>query len=139
MWLCVLIRLVYHDETCKQLAPMEEGEDVEERRGGGWQSPRRVFLCPTTLGEETSLLVQRLNISFYILLMFTCCVFAYSFCVSGRRSSFHLECLRRQSRPDVSQKTAVPLHLVHHQVVDAHKINTSLLSHLVAHKQVVNT
>ena len=36
--------------------------------------------------------------------------------VSGRRSSFHLECLRRHSRPDVSQKTAVPLHLVHHQV-----------------------
>uniref|UniRef100_A0A8D3D7C2 Voltage-dependent L-type calcium channel subunit alpha n=1 Tax=Scophthalmus maximus TaxID=52904 RepID=A0A8D3D7C2_SCOMX len=37
--------------------------------------------------------------------------------VSGRRSSFHLECLRRQSRPDVSQKTAVPLHLVHHQAL----------------------
>ncbi|MEQ2315248.1 hypothetical protein AMECASPLE_020217, partial [Ameca splendens] len=77
--------LVYHDETCKQLTPMEEAE-VEEQRGGGggWQSPRRVFLCPTTL---------------------------------GRRSSFHLECLRRQSRPDVSQKTAVPLHLVHHQAL----------------------
>uniref|UniRef100_A0A8C6WX58 Voltage-dependent L-type calcium channel subunit alpha n=1 Tax=Neogobius melanostomus TaxID=47308 RepID=A0A8C6WX58_9GOBI len=36
--------------------------------------------------------------------------------IPGRRSSFHLECLRRQSKPDVSQKTAVPLHLVHHQV-----------------------
>lgn len=36
--------------------------------------------------------------------------------IQARRSSFHLECLRRQSRPDVSQKTAVPLHLVHHQV-----------------------
>lgn len=44
---------------------------------------------------------------------------------SGRRSSFHLECLRRQSRPDVSQKTAVPLHLVHHQVGDAHKRSRS--------------
>ncbi|XP_077355970.1 voltage-dependent L-type calcium channel subunit alpha-1C isoform X14 [Festucalex cinctus] len=77
--------LVYHDDTCKQLTPMEEGDDVEERRGGGgWQSPRRVFLCPTSL---------------------------------GRRSSFHLECLRRQSRSDVSQKTAVPLHLVHHQAL----------------------
>ncbi|KAM4523369.1 voltage-dependent L-type calcium channel subunit alpha-1C isoform 12-T12 [Fundulus diaphanus] len=78
--------LVYHDETCKQLTPMEEAEEVEEQRGGGggWQSPRRVFLCPTTL---------------------------------GRRSSFHLECLRRQSKPDVSQKTAVPLHLVHHQAL----------------------
>ncbi|XP_044042877.1 voltage-dependent L-type calcium channel subunit alpha-1C isoform X12 [Siniperca chuatsi] len=77
--------LVYHDDTCKQLTPMEEGEDAEDRRGGGgWQSPRRVFLCPTSL---------------------------------GRRSSFHLECLRRQSRPDVSQKTAVPLHLVHHQAL----------------------
>uniref|UniRef100_A0A3Q3FNZ2 Voltage-dependent L-type calcium channel subunit alpha-1C n=1 Tax=Labrus bergylta TaxID=56723 RepID=A0A3Q3FNZ2_9LABR len=38
-------------------------------------------------------------------------------CISGRRSSFHLECLRRQSRSDVSQKTAVPLHLVHHQAL----------------------
>ncbi|XP_061523692.1 voltage-dependent L-type calcium channel subunit alpha-1C isoform X8 [Phycodurus eques] len=77
--------LVYHDDTCKQLTPMEEGDDMEARRGGGgWQSPRRVFFCPTSL---------------------------------GRRSSFHLECLRRQSRPDVSQKTAVPLHLVHHQAL----------------------
>ncbi|XP_067248232.1 voltage-dependent L-type calcium channel subunit alpha-1C isoform X16 [Chanodichthys erythropterus] len=35
----------------------------------------------------------------------------------GRRSSFHLECLRKQNRPDVSQKTALPLHLVHHQAL----------------------
>lgn len=50
--LCVHIRLVYHDETCKQLTPMEVGEEVEDRRGGGGcQSPRRVFLCPTSLGE----------------------------------------------------------------------------------------
>ncbi|XP_034719594.1 voltage-dependent L-type calcium channel subunit alpha-1C isoform X2 [Etheostoma cragini] len=77
--------LVYHDETCKQLTPMEEGDEVEDRRGGGgWQSPRRVFLCPSSL---------------------------------GRRSSFHLECLRRQSKPDISQKTSVPLHLVHHQAL----------------------
>ncbi|KAM3859014.1 voltage-dependent L-type calcium channel subunit alpha-1C-like [Diretmus argenteus] len=75
--------LMYHDEKCKQLSPMEEGEDLEDRRGG-WQSPRRVFLCPTAL---------------------------------GRRSSFHLECLRRQSRTDISQKTALPLHLVHHQAL----------------------
>uniref|UniRef100_A0A8C5BJC2 Voltage-dependent L-type calcium channel subunit alpha-1C n=1 Tax=Gadus morhua TaxID=8049 RepID=A0A8C5BJC2_GADMO len=34
-----------------------------------------------------------------------------------RRSSFHLECLRRQPRTDVSQKTALPLHLVHHQAL----------------------
>ncbi|XP_043964787.1 voltage-dependent L-type calcium channel subunit alpha-1C isoform X10 [Gambusia affinis] len=77
--------LVCHDETCKQLTPMEEAEEVGEQKGGGrWQSPQRVFLCPTTL---------------------------------ARRSSFHLECLRRQTRPDVSQKTAVPLHLVHHQAL----------------------
>ncbi|XP_066580597.1 voltage-dependent L-type calcium channel subunit alpha-1C isoform X2 [Amia ocellicauda] len=37
----------------------------------------------------------------------------------GRRSSFHLECLKRQTRQqaDVSQKTALPLHLVHHQAL----------------------
>uniref|UniRef100_A0A8C7X9Z8 Voltage-dependent L-type calcium channel subunit alpha n=1 Tax=Oryzias sinensis TaxID=183150 RepID=A0A8C7X9Z8_9TELE len=77
--------LVYHDDTCRQLTPMEEAEEVEGRRGsGGWQSPRRVFLCPTSL---------------------------------GRRSSFHLECLRRQPRAEVSQKTSAPLHLVHHQAL----------------------
>ncbi|CAL8318466.1 unnamed protein product [Lota lota] len=77
--------LVYHDDKCKQLSPMEESEEVLERRGGGvCLSPRRAFLCPTTL---------------------------------GRRSSFHLECLRRQPRTDVSQKTALPLHLVHHQAL----------------------
>ncbi|CAL8337865.1 unnamed protein product [Arctogadus glacialis] len=70
---------------------MEGSEEVPERRGGGGGggggvclSPRRAFLCPTTL---------------------------------GRRSSFHLECLRRQPRTDVSQKTALPLHLVHHQAL----------------------
>lgn len=38
--------------------------------------------------------------------------------VSGRRASFHLECLKRQKNQgvDVSQKTVLPLHLVHHQV-----------------------
>ncbi|XP_061108501.1 voltage-dependent L-type calcium channel subunit alpha-1C [Conger conger] len=71
--------LVYQDEESKQLAPMEEGDDSEDRRP--WQSP---FLCPTAL---------------------------------DRRSSFHLECLRRQTRTDVSQKTALPLHLVHHQAL----------------------
>ncbi|XP_026065402.1 voltage-dependent L-type calcium channel subunit alpha-1C-like isoform X2 [Carassius auratus] len=35
----------------------------------------------------------------------------------GRRSSFHFECLRKHNRPDVSQKTALPLHLVHHQAL----------------------
>ncbi|KAJ8386896.1 hypothetical protein AAFF_G00164930 [Aldrovandia affinis] len=74
--------LVYQDEESKQLAPMEEGDDSEDRRS--WQSPKRAFLCPTAL---------------------------------GRRSSFHLECLRRQTRTDVSQKTALPLHLVHHQAL----------------------
>uniref|UniRef100_A0A6Q2Y1G3 Voltage-dependent L-type calcium channel subunit alpha n=1 Tax=Esox lucius TaxID=8010 RepID=A0A6Q2Y1G3_ESOLU len=93
-WLCVYVcvrvqhahacvsRLVYQDEENKQLAPMEEGEDVDERRH--WQSPRRAFLCPTAL---------------------------------GRRSSFHLECLRRQTGAEVTQKTVLPLHLVHHQAL----------------------
>uniref|UniRef100_M3XXC7 Uncharacterized protein n=1 Tax=Mustela putorius furo TaxID=9669 RepID=M3XXC7_MUSPF len=36
----------------------------------------------------------------------------------GRRASFHLECLKRQKNQggDISQKTVLPLHLVHHQV-----------------------
>lgn len=38
---------------------------------------------------------------------------------TGRRASFHLECLKRQKDQggDISQKTAVPWHLVHHQVL----------------------
>ncbi|MBN3287382.1 CAC1C protein, partial [Polyodon spathula] len=37
----------------------------------------------------------------------------------GRRSSFHLECLKRQRShaTDMSQNTALPLHLVHHQAL----------------------
>ncbi|XP_036920667.1 voltage-dependent L-type calcium channel subunit alpha-1C isoform X12 [Sturnira hondurensis] len=37
----------------------------------------------------------------------------------GRRASFHLECLKRQKNQgvDISQKTVVPLHLVHHQAL----------------------
>ncbi|XP_029103131.1 voltage-dependent L-type calcium channel subunit alpha-1C isoform X3 [Scleropages formosus] len=35
----------------------------------------------------------------------------------ARRSSFHLECLKRQARTDGSQRTALPLHLVHHQAL----------------------
>uniref|UniRef100_A0A8D2ABX7 Voltage-dependent L-type calcium channel subunit alpha n=1 Tax=Sus scrofa TaxID=9823 RepID=A0A8D2ABX7_PIG len=36
----------------------------------------------------------------------------------GRRASFHLECLKRQkNQGDVSQKTVLPLHLVHHQAL----------------------
>lgn len=37
---------------------------------------------------------------------------------AGQRASFHLECLKRQKNQggDISQKTVLPLHLVHHQV-----------------------
>uniref|UniRef100_A0A452IZG0 Voltage-dependent L-type calcium channel subunit alpha-1C n=1 Tax=Gopherus agassizii TaxID=38772 RepID=A0A452IZG0_9SAUR len=37
----------------------------------------------------------------------------------GRRASFHFECLKRQKNQgvDVSQKTVLPLHLVHHQAL----------------------
>uniref|UniRef100_A0A3Q3G8B9 Voltage-dependent L-type calcium channel subunit alpha n=1 Tax=Kryptolebias marmoratus TaxID=37003 RepID=A0A3Q3G8B9_KRYMA len=51
------------------------------------------------------------------LIVFTYLHCAFVSCLSGRRSSFHLECLRRHSRPDISQKTAVPLHLVHQQAL----------------------
>lgn len=116
--LCAPVRLVYHDETCKQLVPMEEAEEVEEqRRGQGWQSPRRVFLCPTTLGEKigTDGNLSRRGKTYWSYLHIHVCIFVP--CMSGRRASFHLECLRRHSRPDISQKTSVPLHLVHQQVV----------------------
>uniref|UniRef100_A0A670KET2 Voltage-dependent L-type calcium channel subunit alpha n=1 Tax=Podarcis muralis TaxID=64176 RepID=A0A670KET2_PODMU len=38
---------------------------------------------------------------------------------AGRRASFHLECLKRQKNQgtEVPQKTAVPLHVVHHQAL----------------------
>lgn len=37
----------------------------------------------------------------------------------GRRASLHLECLKRQKNQggDISQKTVLPLHLVHHQAL----------------------
>ncbi|XP_035378009.1 voltage-dependent L-type calcium channel subunit alpha-1C isoform X7 [Electrophorus electricus] len=41
----------------------------------------------------------------------------------GRRSSFHLECLRRQTRADPSQKTALSLHLVQHQALAVAGLN----------------
>uniref|UniRef100_A0A4X2M330 Voltage-dependent L-type calcium channel subunit alpha n=1 Tax=Vombatus ursinus TaxID=29139 RepID=A0A4X2M330_VOMUR len=39
--------------------------------------------------------------------------------IAGRRASFHLECLKRQKNQggDISQKTVLPLHLVHHQAL----------------------
>ncbi|XP_017718612.1 PREDICTED: voltage-dependent L-type calcium channel subunit alpha-1C isoform X8 [Rhinopithecus bieti] len=46
----------------------------------------------------------------------------------GRRASFHLECLKRQKDRggDISQKTVLPLHLVHHQV--AHTFGQATVS-----------
>ncbi|XP_076862623.1 voltage-dependent L-type calcium channel subunit alpha-1C isoform X1 [Brachyhypopomus gauderio] len=41
----------------------------------------------------------------------------------SRRSSFHLECLRRQTRADPSQKTALSLHLVQHQALAVAGLN----------------
>ena len=49
-------RLVYQDEESKQLAPMEEGDDSEDRRP--WQSPKRAFLCPTALGKSVCVCVK---------------------------------------------------------------------------------
>lgn len=47
---------------------------------------------------------------------------------AGRRASFHLECLKRQKDRggDISQKTVLPLHLVHHQV--AHTFGQATVS-----------
>ncbi|XP_021546400.2 voltage-dependent L-type calcium channel subunit alpha-1C isoform X9 [Neomonachus schauinslandi] len=46
----------------------------------------------------------------------------------GRRASFHLECLKRQKNQggDVSQKTVLPLHLVHHQALAVAGLNPLL-------------
>uniref|UniRef100_A0A7N8WKW8 Voltage-dependent L-type calcium channel subunit alpha n=1 Tax=Mastacembelus armatus TaxID=205130 RepID=A0A7N8WKW8_9TELE len=68
----------------------------------------------------TPILLPRSAWYLFLLSFYMLCVCVSVVWVSGRRSSFHLECLRRQSRPDVSQKTAVPLHLVHHQVEKTH-------------------
>uniref|UniRef100_A0A7M4FIT0 Voltage-dependent L-type calcium channel subunit alpha n=1 Tax=Crocodylus porosus TaxID=8502 RepID=A0A7M4FIT0_CROPO len=74
-------RLSYQDDENRQLTPPENNKGEDNR-----QSPRRGFLCSSSL---------------------------------GRRASFHLECLKRQKNQgvDVSQKTVLPLHLVHHQAL----------------------
>ena len=43
-------------------------------------------------------------------------------CLGHRRPSFNFECLRRQSSQDElpHQRTALPLHLMQHQVIQAH-------------------
>uniref|UniRef100_A0A7M4FDU1 Voltage-dependent L-type calcium channel subunit alpha n=1 Tax=Crocodylus porosus TaxID=8502 RepID=A0A7M4FDU1_CROPO len=73
--------LSYQDDENRQLTPPENNKGEDNR-----QSPRRGFLCSSSL---------------------------------GRRASFHLECLKRQKNQgvDVSQKTVLPLHLVHHQAL----------------------
>ncbi|XP_019371092.1 PREDICTED: voltage-dependent L-type calcium channel subunit alpha-1C isoform X4 [Gavialis gangeticus] len=73
--------LSYQDDENRQLTPPENNKGEDTR-----QSPRRGFLCSSSL---------------------------------GRRASFHLECLKRQKNQgvDVSQKTVLPLHLVHHQAL----------------------
>ncbi|KYO36616.1 hypothetical protein Y1Q_0024310 [Alligator mississippiensis] len=73
--------LSYQDDENRQLTPPENNKGEDAR-----QSPRKGFLCSSSL---------------------------------GRRASFHLECLKRQKNQgvDVSQKTVLPLHLVHHQAL----------------------
>uniref|UniRef100_A0A671YWB7 Voltage-dependent L-type calcium channel subunit alpha n=1 Tax=Sparus aurata TaxID=8175 RepID=A0A671YWB7_SPAAU len=105
--------------TGQPLTPILLPRSTEEEAEGG-SLPGESSSAPLLwVSNHTCNLIQCLH--FCILPIFTCvCIIVVCVCVCihalGRRSSFHLECLRRQSRPDVSQKTAVPLHLVHHQV-----------------------
>uniref|UniRef100_A0A672R2F6 Voltage-dependent L-type calcium channel subunit alpha-1C n=1 Tax=Sinocyclocheilus grahami TaxID=75366 RepID=A0A672R2F6_SINGR len=97
-------------------SPLTTAEVGEERRP--WQSPRRrAFLCPTALGTYSHTFTIQVStvISFASNVILKSS--AYLLFNTGRRSSFHLECLRKHNRPDVSQKTALPLHLVHHQAL----------------------
>lgn len=113
--MCVWFRLEFQDEESKQLAPMEEADVGEERKP--WQSPRRrAFLCPTALGTYSHTFIIQVSTVISFASNVTLKSSAYLLFNTGRRSSFHLECLRKHNRPDVSQKTALPLHLVHHQV-----------------------
>uniref|UniRef100_A0A8C1CDF3 Voltage-dependent L-type calcium channel subunit alpha n=1 Tax=Cyprinus carpio carpio TaxID=630221 RepID=A0A8C1CDF3_CYPCA len=88
----------------------------EERKP--WQSPRRrAFLCPTALGTYSHTFIIQVSTVISFASNVTLKSSAYLLFNTGRRSSFHLECLRKHNRPDVSQKTALPLHLVHHQAL----------------------
>ncbi|XP_062446575.1 voltage-dependent L-type calcium channel subunit alpha-1C isoform X1 [Rhea pennata] len=80
--------LSYQDDENRQLTPPENNKGEDTRH-----SPKKGFLCSSSL--------------------------VLGDCVSGRRASFHLECLKRQKNQgvDVSQKTVLPLHLVHHQAL----------------------
>ncbi len=113
--MCVGCRLEFQDEESKQLAPMVEADVGEERRL--WQSPRRqAFLCPTALGTYSHTFRTQVSTVISFASNVTLKSSSYLLFNTVRRSSFHLECLRKHNRPDVSQKTALPLHLVHHQV-----------------------
>ncbi|KAH0506829.1 Voltage-dependent L-type calcium channel subunit alpha-1C, partial [Microtus ochrogaster] len=91
--------LSYQDDENRQLTSPEE--DKREMQ----QSPKRSFLRSASLGKFTD-----------------CPADADGHHLqggNGRRASFHLECLKRQKDQggDISQKTALPLHLVHHQAL----------------------
>uniref|UniRef100_A0A8C2HCI5 Voltage-dependent L-type calcium channel subunit alpha n=1 Tax=Cyprinus carpio TaxID=7962 RepID=A0A8C2HCI5_CYPCA len=112
----IFLLLEFQDEESKQLAPMEEADVGEERKP--WQSPRRrAFLCPTALGTYSHTFIIQVSTVISFASNVTLKSSAYLLFNTGRRSSFHLECLRKHNRPDVSQKTALPLHLVHHQAL----------------------
>uniref|UniRef100_A0A8C1SDT6 Voltage-dependent L-type calcium channel subunit alpha n=1 Tax=Cyprinus carpio TaxID=7962 RepID=A0A8C1SDT6_CYPCA len=94
----------------------DEADVGEERKP--WQSPRRrAFLCPTALGTYSHTFIIQVSTVISFASNVTLKSSAYLLFNTGRRSSFHLECLRKHNRPDVSQKTALPLHLVHHQAL----------------------
>ncbi|KFP85043.1 Voltage-dependent L-type calcium channel subunit alpha-1C, partial [Acanthisitta chloris] len=115
-------RLAYQDDENRQLTPPENNKGEDTRH-----SPKKGFLCSSALGNlpawppDCALLCCD---SAHTLLEEPQRVWAWPLAPesrnpTGRRASFHLECLKRQKNQgvDVSQKTVLPLHLVHHQAL----------------------
>ena len=94
-------------KECQGLAAMASRMDSRVELAWGWTCANAASMGGTSLHLLGCELSQPRPLS----------VLSHHLC-AGRRASFHLECLKRQKNPggDVSQKTVLPLHLVHHQV-----------------------
>uniref|UniRef100_A0A8C2SDD7 Voltage-dependent L-type calcium channel subunit alpha n=1 Tax=Capra hircus TaxID=9925 RepID=A0A8C2SDD7_CAPHI len=103
----VMTRHTRVTKECQGLAAMASRMDSRVELAWGWTCANAASMGGTSLHLLGCELSQPRPLS----------VLSHHLC-AGRRASFHLECLKRQKNPggDVSQKTVLPLHLVHHQV-----------------------